>query len=166
MCNQSATLIDNISSTEIDKKYEAGILLSSLSDHFPVYLVRDLSNQIQEQNNSRIKNRKINAITMLTFENLVKNISWEDVLTENDPKVAFQKFYEKIENLTDIAFPEVNKIVHKKDKISFPWFTNGLKISNINKMKLASLKLRKPKNENILKYKNYLSVYNKVIRKA
>ena len=33
-------------------------------------------------------------------------------------------------------------------------------------MKLASLKLRKPSEENINKYKIYLSVYNKTIRKA
>ena len=91
VCNQSATLIDNISSTETLKKYETGILLSSLSDHFPVFYVRDLSEQIRQEP-INIKFRKINAVTMQKFENLLKGLTWEDVISEKDPKKAFEFF--------------------------------------------------------------------------
>ena len=163
--HQSATLIDNISSTDVTTKYETGILLSSLSDHFPVYYIKYFPNKIQ-QPPSNLKFRKINSLTMLTFENLVKNISWDDILTEKEPQQAFQKFYEKIDSLTEIAFPEVTKKSFHKQKPNLPWFSNGLRISNLHKMKLASKKLKKPTNENINNYKKYLSIYNKLIRKA
>ena len=88
------------------------------------------------------------------------------VLSEKNPKRAFELFYDKINSLTESAFPEVTKKGHNKEKINFPWFTNGLKISNQRKFELASLKARKPTLENKVNYKNFLSIYNKLIRKA
>ena len=124
------------------------------------------NNNYHQSQPKDIKYRKINTSTLLTFENLVKNSSWDNVLSEKDPEKAFSLFYDKIENYTDISFPEVTKKFHFKEKINFPWFSEGLRISNQNKNKLAGLKLRKPTEQNILNYKKYLSVYNKLIRKA
>ena len=109
-----------------------------------------------------IKYRKINTFTVLTFENLVKNSVWDNVLSEKDPEKAFSLFYDKIENYTDISFPEMTKKIQFKDKINFPWFTEGSRILNQTKNNLAALKLRKPTEENILNYKKYLSIYNKL----
>ena len=39
--HQSATLIDHIWSNRICKQYTAGILINSLSDHFPVFYIED-----------------------------------------------------------------------------------------------------------------------------
>ena len=43
---------------------------------------------------------------MTNFENLVKNTSWDNISSEKNPQRAFELFYDNIENLTDIAFPE------------------------------------------------------------
>ena len=45
-----------------------------------------------------------------------------------------------------------------------PWFTPALLTSSITKAKLLSLKLRKPTAENIKKYKDHNTIFNKLKR--
>ena len=63
---------------------------------------------------------------MSQFEQMLRDKSWDFILSEQDAKLAFEKFYDKIDYITDKAFPLVTKNTMKKDKINFPWFTSGL----------------------------------------
>ena len=102
--HQSATLLDHIWSNKICNKYKTGILINSVSDHFPVFY-------IEETKQAKIvllqKNiRKINNKTIPSFCNLLKSTSWQSVLNKNCTKSAFDNFFEKINAARDISFPE------------------------------------------------------------
>ena len=56
--HQSATLIDHIFTNNICQKYYAGIIINSLSDHFPVFYIEE-NKQPKQQLPDKIT-RKIN----------------------------------------------------------------------------------------------------------
>ena len=88
---QFATLIDHIWTNKVTTSYRSGIILSSLSDHFPVvYFEEGKQQKIQLPDNIK---RKIDSNTIPAFCNLLKSTSWSDVLSEHDPKIAFTIFY-------------------------------------------------------------------------
>ena len=75
-------------------------------------------------------------------------------------------FFEKLDSHVDSAFPETYKM-HTNESIQVkPWISSALLVSRKSKLKLASLRLRKPNLENINKYKTYNSIYNKTVRRA
>ena len=137
--HQSATLIDHIWTNKVCKTYNSGILISSLSDHFPViYMEEGKSQKVNKPNKIT---RNINSKTIPAFCNLLKSASWTNVLQENNPKVAFNNFFEIIDSSRDIAFPE---IIVKQKPVKFkhnPWMTKGLKVSQKRKEKLFAKKL-------------------------
>ena len=81
-------------------------------------------------------------------------------------KYAYENFFTSLNDNINTAFPEINiKYVNKSIPLN-PWFTPALLISRKVKIKLSSLKIRKPTVDNINKYKKYLSIYNKTLRKS
>ena len=160
---QSATLIDHIWTNKVTTSYKSGIILNSLSDHFPVvYFEEGKQQKIQLPDNIT---RKIDSNTILSFCNLLKSTSWSNVLREPDPKNAFTNFFEKINSARDLAFPEIrvkSKLIKFKHN---PWMSQGLKISKKQKDRLFAKKVKGPSEYNINSYKRFNKVYNKV-RKA
>jgi hypothetical protein len=85
--HQSATLIDHIWTNKVCSSYNSGILINSLSDHFPViyfeqgkYKKVDLPYKIT---------RRINSHTMPAFCNLLTSAKWSNVINQNNPEIAF-----------------------------------------------------------------------------
>ena len=85
--------------------YHSGIIINSLSDHFPVFHLED--NEYQKVELPGKITRHINAKTIPAFCQLLKTTSWSSVLTQSNPKLAFENFFEKFNLARDIAFPEV-----------------------------------------------------------
>ena len=109
----SATLIDHIWTNQISTSYQAGIIINSLSDHFPVFYIEET-----KQNNVQLPDklvRNINQNTIPAFCNILKNTKWGNVLNEKNPKAAFDTFFEVINAARDIAFPET-KLKQKLQK--------------------------------------------------
>ena len=103
--NQSATLIDHIWSNKVCSVYNSGILVNSLFDHFPIfYIEEDRHKKVQLPD---IITRKINSKTIPAFCNILKSASWSNVIKEENPKLAFDNFFELINSARDISFPEV-----------------------------------------------------------
>ena len=124
---QSATLIDHIWTNKVCSFYKSGIIINSLSDHFPVFYLEE--NKCQKVELPEKITRKINAKTIPSFCKLLKATSWSSVLNQQNPKLAFENFFEKFNLARDIAFPEVivkQKSVHFKHN---PWMSTGLKVS-------------------------------------
>lgn len=160
----SATLIDHISSSQQTDRYDTGILISSLSDHLPVFYIKhcDAPRPAPQYSTSR----KINSTTIPKFESLLQSSNWDTVLNENRPEYAFSTFFTKMSNFVNTAFPETKKKISKKFTPQNPWMSQALMVSRKRKEKLFALKLRKPTNENIDKFKVYNKTYNKLKRTA
>ena len=95
--HQSATLIDH----KVCSVYNSGILINSLSDHFPVFY-------FEEGKHRRVQlpekiTRKINTKTIPAFCNLLKSTSWNTVTNETNPKSAFSNFFEILDSARNIA---------------------------------------------------------------
>ena len=128
---QSATLIDHIWTNKVSTSYRSGIILNELSDHFPViYFEEGKQQKVQLPDNIT---RKINSKTIPAFCNLLKSTSWSHVLSERDPKIAFSNFFQTIDSVRDLAFPEI-RVKSKPIKFKHnPWMSQGLKISKKKK---------------------------------
>ena len=160
----SATVIDHISTSNRADSYDAGIIISSISDHLPVFYIKNA--RVCTPPPKYIKIRKINSTTIPSFENLLKTNSWYSVTSENRPKQAFDNFFNILDSCVNVAFPEVT-IKHKLNSVPVnPWITSGLLISRKRKEKLAAKKLKKPTSENIQIFQSYNKIYNKVRRSA
>ena len=162
--NQSATLIDHIWSNKVCNVYNSGIIINSLSDHFPVFYM-------EEDRHKKVIlpetiTRKINSTTIPAFCKLIQSASWNNVINENNPKLAFDKFFETVNSIRDISFPEI-KVKPKPIKFTHsPWMSSGLKISQLKKEKLFAKKIKNPSNINIQTFKIYNTIYNKLRRAA
>ena len=162
--HQSATLIDHIWSNRICKQYTAGILINSLSDHFPVFYIED--NKHKKTLLPDKITRKINQDTIPAFCNILKSTKWTNVTNEENPKLAFNNFFDIFNSARDVAFPEV-KVKQKAVKFSHsPWMSKGLMISQKRKEKLFAKKVRNPSELNKDKFKTYNTVYNRLRRAA
>lgn len=79
-----------------------------------------------------------------------------------DPDEAYKVFLNEYDELYNIACPLLTVKQSRKE----PWMTAGLLISSKNKNKLMINKIRKPTEPNILTYKKYVEIYNRLIRAA
>ena len=163
--NRSATIIDHISTNISDDNFDTGIIISDISDHFPVFYVRHFNNT-KRVNTIPIRIRKIDDESKQKFSLLIENKDWANTLNDFDPESAFSDFFSFINKSYDECFPE--RIVKPRsiDKLKSPWMTPGLFVSRKVKMKLFSKKLRKPSPENLKRFKEYNNTYTKIIRKA
>ena len=76
----SATIIDHISTSHKSDRYVTGVLISSLSDHLPIFYIRDGNHNNLPTNN--VKSRQINSKTIPKFHDLLKSKSFETVTNE------------------------------------------------------------------------------------
>ena len=111
--HQSATLIDHIWRNKICNKYKSGVLINSISDHFPVFYIEQIKQSRTFLPEQTV--RKINSKTIPAFCNLIKSTSWQNVINETNPKSPFDNFFEKLNAIRDISFPEI-KIQQKPKK--------------------------------------------------
>ena len=99
--------------------------------------------------------RKINSTTIPAFCKLLKSASWANVINEPDPKTAFSNYFQTMDSVRDLAFPEINV---KTKAIKFrhnPWMSKGLMISKKRKEILFSKKVKCPSDINVRQFKLY-----------
>ena len=110
------------------------------------------------------KRRAFTENNVENFRNCLRNLSWRNVLDEQDVDSSFNVFWSDFSMLFDINFPyqrfKFNKNVHKKSG----FMTNGLMISRAKKNKLRTISLNDPTIANIEKFKTYRNQYNKLTR--
>ena len=117
-------------------------------------------------NSPEIYKRKINNTSTKSFCDMIKSTSWYNVTSENCPKSSFDNFFEQINSAVELNFPFMKiKQGNTKFKRS-PWMTPGLFTSHKRKEKLFAKKKRCPSDHNILAFKKYNTMYNKVRRAA
>ena len=160
----SATLIDHITTTLQTERYDSGVIIDSISDHFPVFFVQH--KKIKRPPPIEVQTRKINNTTIPPFLDLLKSKDWHPIVNNNNPESAFRSFFDTIDAAVDMSFPEVT-IKTKPKNISFsPWMTPGLLKSSKTKQCLFTKKLKYPTVGNKKQFISYNGVFNKVRRAA
>jgi hypothetical protein len=92
--------------------------------------------------------RDFNKANIESFKDAVKNISWNEVLTEsNDPEKAYNEFLKLFMGVYEANFPFKRKQNKTKiNKIKSPWMTRCILKSVKNKNKLYKTLLKNPNN--------------------
>ena len=161
---KSASLIDNIFCNHVlyDDHAFTGILYTDISDHFPVFYIDGTS---QTKNPSLyLKKRTFSEQNIAQFSLKLRARDWSDLLTCNDPEIAYTVFSDTITELFDTCFPL--RTVKHGYKTRKPWLTEGLKKSIKRKNKLYHRKQKSKNEEHVQLYKQYRNKLNKLLHFA
>jgi hypothetical protein len=112
----SATCIDHFLTNFCQDSYESIIMVSMLSDHFPVLFLKN-----QFRKHEKIKYNTIRDFSyqnILSFSNQLASVDWRGVMREGDPDAAFSTFSDTFRMIHENFFVpknvKFNKNKHKK----------------------------------------------------
>ena len=133
------SLIDQIwVNFKIGSNHDSGVLLYSLTDHFPIYYIfRNKCNGLLKT----IKYRLINEDSIHEFVNKVSNTCLNRVFQIPSLNNAFNYFHGKLYDCYNSSFPIKKKKV-KSNPVNAPWITPDLRICIKKKYKLFSMMRR------------------------
>lgn len=137
----TATLIDNIYTNEIEAKIVGGLFINDMADHLPVFAIfQNLfkkTNENRTTNYKMIRHRTPETITALG-EDLQKQ-NWSEVYVNKDPNRGYGVFWTILTEQYE-KHCWSNKIVKKRKNDDKPWISKGIE------------KARKKKNALYRKY--------------
>ena len=166
--NRTATLIDQLFSKfeNKDSNCYAGLISSTLSDHYPIFLFKSLELDFIKQE----KKIKINTVSPFQLANLnsdLMQVNWDTNLVSSNLNDNYNIFYDKLKELYEKNLPE-KFVKNDRHKIArSPWITNGL-IKSIKYKDKLYIKLKKTKTMNALfNFRvNQLKQYKKILKKC
>ena len=127
----SATLIDNIFSNDLDNFLISGNIVTDVSDHFVQFCISTsrYENYYSRPNSQFRDYSKFNANRFIADLHLV---DWKAIVSKNEVNTSFSSFYKKLNKIVNKHAP-LKKLSRRRLKIiSKPWITKGLRVS-INK---------------------------------
>ena len=111
--DNTATLIDNIfTMSPIDLYF--GILISVISDHFPIFLIRGKLFSNQVRNNTNVKYSLLNENTLTNFYNALTDFDFTHIINNNDHNVALQSLIDVVDNTYNTFCPIKSKYISYK----------------------------------------------------
>ena len=120
----SATLIDNIYTNNLELSMHSGIFYTDLSDHLPVFQVTNFKLFIEPSHQKRLI-RLINPATMSVFRSKLEDIDWSPVCSAN----SVNESYDTFSNLLTAAYRKSFPLIpagSESRRPSKPWFSQGL----------------------------------------
>ncbi|KAJ8047339.1 putative serine racemase [Holothuria leucospilota] len=161
----SSTLIDNIF-TNCDRVYvRSGIMISEISDHYPIFAFSD---------NLLLKRNHLKSVTYINntcYKNMAKLrtelslIDWTIVTNDLDADSAYSKFSEIILNVYQRCCPLI-KLNHKINNSKSPWLTTGI-FKSIRKKNLLFARFKRSfSTDHKVAYTKYRNILTSVIKNA
>ena len=158
------TLIDNFFiNTQHSPFCKSGLIQSSISDHYPVFLSIPCNSSNQNSDPFIVNYRKINSESITKFR-LDYNAMFLDMLLEvDDAPRAFELFHTQFQKLYDKNFPVQCKTITRKSMLK-PWVTSALskKIKIRDNLCLLAKKGRVDRQV----YKDFRNLLNKELKNA
>ena len=149
----SATLIDHIWSSQLEKIIGNYVIHNDISDHFPV--LSQLQIVSIKHESQQIFKRVISATAIDKFNNDLALLDWCQVLSTVNADEAYDIFYDKFYYLFQQHFPKKQINLRRKSEVS-PHVTPALKNSIREKHRLERLAKKWPLtySEVYRKYRN------------
>ena len=162
----SISLIDNIFTNNISSRINSGVVITDLSDHFPVFITQANSRpNIAPCVNQSSKSRQLKPSNIKGLVNALSLVDWQIVInTTTEPDEAYNAFISKFSTLYDAHCPIINKNISKRNSPKKPWITKGLIKSLQTKDKLFKFFVANPTPSNKLKYTDYRNHLNLLLR--
>ena len=157
----SISLIDNIFTNDTLQKIQSGVMITDLSDHFPVFsFSTNSSNHHPKSDPQFIDRRQLKPDNIKGLKNALSLVNWDFVLENKDPDSAYNNFIVKFNALMNIHCPIIRSKLSKRKTPIKPWITKGLIKSIQTKDKLYKKYIKHPTINNKIihtKYKNNLT---------
>ncbi|XP_065683499.1 uncharacterized protein LOC136096317 [Hydra vulgaris] len=122
----SATLIDNIISTDIfNKGIKKGILKTDITDHFPIFVTIDTYTAKNIDNKKVLKKRIINQNNLNLFKDQLSLLHWNNININNNANDIYETFFKTFYSVYDANFP----VIEIKAKPKSPKLSNKIPIT-------------------------------------
>ena len=161
----SASAIDHIITNRSLTNIESVILVSDISDHFPVFHFLPCK-RYQNNDPKTFTAHNFSKRNLDNFHVALSNINWDSMYESTNAQNAFDIFEDNFLTLYNMYFPQnkvkFNRNIHKVEA----WLSKGLLISRTEKNRLFKLKLSSPSYESNTKFKVYHNMYNHLTRSA
>jgi len=163
--NNSKTLIDHILTNTPGLSICSGTLISDVSDHFFTFVMPH-SESAHKQPHRTVTSRVFSNQKLLGFRDELAMADWTSVTNKLSVDEAYNEFWKSYIEAYNRNFPlkrqRFNKNIHKLNN----FMTRGLLISRNTKNTLHKASVTVPTAENIQKYKNFKTIYQRVLRGA
>ncbi len=165
----TATLIDNIIlKYQPAMKVSSDILISDISDHFPIICLVGYPNTKLKHSNKCLDftYRPMKQENIDSLNNALHDINWS-FLNTMDTTEAFRAFVIRLQDLIDIYMPLRRTQIPANHVIRDPWMTRGLINSSVNCIRLYRNCMRKSRDDIFYnEYIIYKNMYNKIKKVA
>lgn len=124
----TVSLIDNIFTNDIASKFNSGVFVTDLTDHFPIFtFTNNDSHRSTPPTASYINKRQLKSDNIKALKNALSMVDW-NLISSNDPnpEPSYDKFHTKLTNLLNIHCPVIKTKVHKRKTPKKPWVTRGI----------------------------------------
>ena len=158
------SLIDNIFiNTQSSLVNKSGLIQSSISDHYPVFLSMKSNSKFQKEDVKIIKYRSIDDFSIRKFKVALKN-SFQSIFSQSlDAPSVFKAFYSQFQVLYDKYFPIKTKIFSRKSLLK-PWVSPSL----VKRIKIRDRLLHLANKGRIdrVRYTDFRNMLNNQLREA
>ena len=129
----SATLIENIfTNCVFNTSLKKGIIKTSISDHFAMFVAIKLSNEKTKNQEIKIKKRIFSNKNKESFKQDLQKVYWEELNILNCTKTLYKPFIKLFSNIYDKNFPLLETEVKLKD-LRTPWMSKAMRKSSKQK---------------------------------
>ena len=162
--SNTATLIDNIFTNNLNNLSVSGLMFCDISDHLPIFtLLLDQNKNLNKTSWLSFRDKSGNNVAK--FKDRLANVHW-DVLSESkDTDCAYRCFLDKYTTIYNDCFP-LKKVKVKNVTLSKPWITKGLLKSVRKKNLLYKRFLANPTPYREKLYKSYKNKLTHSLRVA
>ena len=161
---KTATLIGNIftNSYKYNSNRVFGHITTYISDHLPQFLIIENLKQSSFKQNPPISIRDYKNFNEEAFKTELCELDCSFVTENNDINLSFKTFLHFINRISDKHVPI--KTVKKREIISKPWITRGIKTSMKKKDKFYKQMIKaKNRQQKLIKLESYKKYRNKII---
>ena len=127
VCNNSATLIDNIFTNKFSEYFASGNIVSDVTDHFSQFYI--FQSSILTSQPAKITSRDYSKSSEQRFLQDLSQLHWESLLSGSDVDKLFSTFYNKLNKLINKHAPLRSLSKRKIKRLSKPWITKGIRKS-------------------------------------
>ena len=163
----SATLLDNIFTNVFMHNIKAGVIISDVTDHYPIYHITKSSLIRNDVNLRKIPTRSFNQTRVQNFYNNLSLVNWNFVTDFDSSNDAYNAFIHKFSHIYNTHFPVRFKRFNKSNRRRIPrkpWITSAILKSICRKDKLRKKYVSYPSDSNKAAYVNYRNKLTSLIR--
>ena len=130
----TSTLINHMYTNALDKCITAGICLTDISDHFPIFLIIEEMKILDRSKKKIIRDFK--NFQTETFRNDLQEINWDHLIDSNDVNGSCKNFIDAFVSVINKHAP-YRKITKQEHKLFHkPWITPAIFTSIKHKQRL------------------------------